>query len=253
MTCLPDCSPLQRDPNVAKCRLELWLHEPGTEYLASNPLDSICIENIIGSCVSVGLPSNDPLMAGQATGLHTSTSSDPFQALPGELLIMILSSLGQHDIANLRLSSRMFRHLPQQVFATLIKKDMPWAWEAHNLKGQIDYHQLWRKLSAASLGNGVSDKQRQYLGQIRDGKIASIKSYHISSGLEDQDDVREINTAATEQAIALYEHEKSTGKGPAFLLHQETEIKELRNRRRIWKDLEEITDRISRLDVPTNS
>lgn len=76
---------------------------------------------------------------------------DPFLHLPAEVKCMIIEFL-QDDIqavAELRLSSRAFRQLPQFFYRTLILTLMPWIWEAQELiaeKHVVDWQKLWREL-----------------------------------------------------------------------------------------------------------
>ncbi|KAM0170132.1 hypothetical protein ACHAPC_008177 [Botrytis cinerea] len=61
-------------------------------------------------------------------------STDLFEKLPIELKQIILCELGSKDIANLRLVSRAFRQLPQQLFRDLLVKELPWFWEIDQIQ-----------------------------------------------------------------------------------------------------------------------
>jgi hypothetical protein len=59
-----------------------------------------------------------------------SHRSDVFERPPEELSDIVLSQLSSKDIANLRLASRTFYHLPATLWHDLTKKELPWIWEA---------------------------------------------------------------------------------------------------------------------------
>jgi hypothetical protein len=61
-----------------------------------------------------------------------ATSGDICDKLPEELRDMMLADLGSQDVANLRVASRSFRHLPYTLWHDLMKKEVPWIWEAWN-------------------------------------------------------------------------------------------------------------------------
>lgn len=62
----------------------------------------------------------------------SESARDPFQALSAELCMMLLDTLDRHDVANLRLCSQTFSQLPQTYFKRLIRDEMPWVWELHD-------------------------------------------------------------------------------------------------------------------------
>lgn len=62
----------------------------------------------------------------------SGSANDPFQALSPELRMMLLDTLDRQDVANLRLSSKTFSQLPQTYFKQLIRDEMPWVWELHD-------------------------------------------------------------------------------------------------------------------------
>ncbi|TGO81258.1 hypothetical protein BPOR_1243g00030 [Botrytis porri] len=61
-------------------------------------------------------------------------STDHFNKLPIELKQKKLYELGSKDIAKLRVVSRAFRQLLQQLFRHLLLKDFPWFWEIDHIQ-----------------------------------------------------------------------------------------------------------------------
>jgi hypothetical protein len=58
-----------------------------------------------------------------------ASTDDPFQTLSPELRLILLEMLEKRDVANLRLSSKTFSQLPRTFFRQLIGDEMPWVWE----------------------------------------------------------------------------------------------------------------------------
>ena len=132
--------------DVVLVREQRHRHVPGTEYLATNPIDVPDLTRLLESRPE---HSSDvvfkPLVA-------STSAQDPFQALSPELCAMLLELLGSQDVANLRLSSKAFSQLPQTYFRHLIRQEMPWVWELHDTDGGsepkrgLDWYDLWKDL-----------------------------------------------------------------------------------------------------------
>lgn len=167
---------------------------PGTEYLAANPVDIPALKRLLETCEE----SNSSTVFEQLPD-PSSPTRDPFQVLSPELRMMLLNYLEGRDVANLRLTSKIFSQLPQSLFKELIRKEMPWVWEMDDLqsgekvKHGIDWYLLWCKLASADGGN-CSD-----------------------------------------------EADRSKGVQPA-VDRTELDIKGLRNRRMIWRDIDMVLD-----------
>lgn len=107
-----------------------WQHHAGDEFLAADPLHIPALIALFKAAVrpqgSFDVRSS-PFTACPTTSSH---KSDVFARLPEELRDIVLSELISKDIANLRLASRTFRHLPATLWHDLMTKEMPWIWEA---------------------------------------------------------------------------------------------------------------------------
>ena len=107
-----------------------WTHRPGDEFLAANPLH---IPGLSGLLESAKREHGTFDARESPFGKRSATSQitgDLFARLPEELRDIIVAPLDSKDIANLRLASRSFRHLPYTLWHDLMKKEMPWIWEA---------------------------------------------------------------------------------------------------------------------------
>ncbi|CAJ2505972.1 Uu.00g001020.m01.CDS01 [Anthostomella pinea] len=216
---------------------------PGTEYLASDPLHVSGLEDMLTSCEDEISTATDVVFEARVSA---SDGSDPFVQLSPELRHMLFPYLDRSDVANMRLASRGFGQLPQTYFHQLISFDMPWLWEVEFMKDKImDWHALWRKLSAADGGSDVDDKERKRWHDTLAEKYA---------GLQEEVNRESLAYASVEwfkrwdtihdEALAETEAIDEVGMWPA---RKTGELRGLRNRRRIWGDLEEIMRRIARL------
>jgi hypothetical protein len=122
---------LDRHPAVRRAMDQRWRHIRGDEWITANPVLIPSLPHVLESSVlkngTIDMQSS-PFIS-RSTIASRINSTDPFIALPREVLHMILESSSSKDIANLRLASRAFTHLPIHLFAPLLKKEMPWLWE----------------------------------------------------------------------------------------------------------------------------
>jgi len=177
---------------------------------------------------------------------------DPFSQLPPELRQLLPLYLARSDIANLRLASASFRQLPQLYFQNLVRTEMPWIWELDTSEGRCDWYMLWCKLHAADGGAGMDEKERQWLEDVRRRKLDALdkvqeeyrKSKSRPRTLDLKEDRKRRVKKVEEEADAEIKAGYESGMWPPRTIN---ELRGLRNRRRIWEDLEEIVRRISAL------
>jgi hypothetical protein len=239
-----------RDPAVDNSQ---WFHHiAGNEFVAANPC---FIPNLAPIIASSALP-NDPVLS-WSTGVFKDTqqpSYDVFSQLPPELKGMLMNNLLSKDIANLRLASRSFRQLPQSLFRSLTLREMPWLWEA------------WSNMEYSIWAHSKSSELRRRANQSHDRmtNIRGALDVLETEAREAQDEaVNRAAISALQQIIAEDEEEarqkqissraplRVAGKTDWYRLRcglakNSTNLLGLRNRCRIWKDCEEILDRIRR-------
>ena len=121
----------------------MWHHEPGCEYLATNP---------------VNVPGLPALLKAAETGPASkcifpipedgkASDRDPFAELLAEINLMIIDYLPAKDIANLRLCTRAVRQLPNILFRRLLLEEMPWMWEVKDTDiAKVDWHSFYFRL-----------------------------------------------------------------------------------------------------------
>ena len=109
-----------------------WVHNEGCEYLAANAVHVPDLNPLLHAAVDDSNAADG--LAGvflleQDVQWHRQDIKDPFSVLSAELRLEILEYLDSISIAALRLSSRAFRQLPQSLFYTLLRKELPSLWE----------------------------------------------------------------------------------------------------------------------------
>lgn len=238
-------------PDVKLCTEQYHECVRGTEYLAANPIEPLGLQKLINECTGA----SDEVAF--TSGPSVSEGKDPFAQLSFELRSAILLSLDKKDVANLRLASASFVRLPQSYFRHLVQTEMPWLWEVDSLPpGQpIDWHALWIQLSRADGGALLDEQYRKY----RQDTIISYRKYdewHAElerRGIERNDKkYMEVfwqwQDEAENQALEVVRKEKESGRWREKSGRELREIKGLRNRRVIWKDVGEVLRRIEGLE-----
>jgi hypothetical protein len=221
---------------VRRGRYEWWQHRAGDEFLAANPLQIPALTALFEAASrpqgsfnarSSPFPAHLPMF---------SHRSDAFERLPEELRNIVLSQLSSNDIANLRLASRTFYHLPITLWHDLMKKELPWIWEA------------WTDRPYASLACTTRNE-------------LDANDEALNSRLEALEALDRDQQAAIEQARSQYRkrYDDLLKPRPVNRLHrlrtdwywlycqinwEWRRIKGLQNRERIWKTLEFVVRRV---------
>ncbi|KAJ6446439.1 E3 ubiquitin-protein ligase BRE1 [Purpureocillium lavendulum] len=120
---------------VTSCREQVWDHQPGSEYLAANPLFIPGFRAICERAMNQGEAFDvrrSPFEARQRVSGGAANSTDPFLKLPAELVQKIVRCLDSRDIAAMRASSRAFEHLPISLWHRLLVDEMPFLYEARH-------------------------------------------------------------------------------------------------------------------------
>jgi hypothetical protein len=212
-----------------------FVYNDGHEFIVANPLQIPGLTTILEAARrphDFDAKDTSPFGAKEATG--TNGNCDIFGKLPNELRDTVLSSLGLKDIANLRLASRTFRHLPITLWRELIKKELPWVWEA------------W------------SDRAYPFMScttrpEFEAHDKATKDRVQATQGLGEEEKAKEMELIAREESRF---RESRAVQQPSRL---ETDwhylycrlawecknIKGLQNRERIWKTIEYIVRRIA--------
>jgi hypothetical protein len=249
-----------------------WQHHVGDEFLAANPLQIPALDFLFEAADQSQKDFNaraSPFGA-KTTTPSPSRSHDLFGKLPEELRDMVLAPLSSADIANLRLASRNFRHLPFTLWHDLLQKEMPWIWEAWTdrpypflacttkFELEADNAGLWDGTMA--MRDHGSDEE----ASPGNGEQASLRNDEVASPeREEEENLQGEEDASSESDAARWETDQmwqphAVRQLPRlqtdwyFLYCQLTRewknIKGLQNRERIWKTLEFIVRRVENPD-----
>ncbi|KPM43224.1 hypothetical protein AK830_g3373 [Neonectria ditissima] len=197
-----------RDEAVDEAREQWWQHNFESEWLAANSCYVPGLRSVLDSVEHL-----DERAEFRSTGqgsVGDQPPTDIFSRLPQELRTMVVMDLDSSSIASLRIASRSFSPLPQAVFQALTLRERPWLWEAWS---SLDYS-FWSSVTAKELRDAA------------DAGAEILKGASVPVTLLD---------ANTTDWYGLFKR-ISVGL-------KDGQLKGLQNRRRIWKDCQEILDR----------
>ena len=220
---------------------------PGTEYLAADPMNIPGLDELIKagtegrvSDIAIHLPR------------ESSQSQNVFSTLPIELRRLLAESLPRKSLANLRIASATFTELPQSYFHHLVKTEMPWVWEIEDLPAnEVNWYGLWCKLSAADGGSYEDEKKRVWarrqLRQLIDRVEADLERQGVDRESSEWHKLSKEGTEkAKEEVMKVFRVLNRQGVWPD---KRATELRGLRNRRRIYCDIETTLTRIQHLQA----
>jgi len=253
---------MPRNPDVELVSEEWYSARPGTEYLAADPIDVPGLSTLIQSCLVKEGDLCESVFDACEHIKDSAEHSDPFSRLPPELQHILIKQISRQDVANLRLVSPAFEQLPQTYFCQLVETEMPWLWEVSDLpKHRIDFYSLWCRLHEADGGSQQDLHERQWLEQTPRKKLDALRDE-----LESELDGKGMSAIPPLRTWFSAELDK---RAPKLRQEAEAEIQAgyengmwqrkpanvllgLRNRRRIWQDLEVIVRMISELDLTSD-
>ncbi|RAH68411.1 F-box protein [Aspergillus aculeatinus CBS 121060] len=228
-----------RAGDVLESQEQWWDHKPGREYLAANPLYVPGLPALLVGATSQEQEvevSNATFENAERTHPDTCVV-DHLSSLPLDLRLHIISFLDAADITRLRAASRAFTHLPNGVWYRLVRDEMPWLWEAWN-DSEIEHTPSWWTMVNANEVKFVNDTRNHY------AKVLGAKP-------PDQVDLVDHLVpwpAVMPEQVRLERANTDWHRVFTRVKSQWARLKGLRNRRRIWEDVEEIIRRIERCE-----
>jgi len=261
------------DQECESITLEADLHpryycEPGTEYLVAVPIRVPGLDDLVRSCLR-SEDVSDVVFASPARA--TRQPSDAFEMLPAELCSIVLELVTPRDVAALRLVSPAFTQLPQMYFNHLVRSEMPWMWEINELSlplRQMDWYRLWCALAKADGGPRSDERERAYIIRCWEATHKRAMAAAESEGWDRNNPGLNREASHWEGRIrwwdSLYtpfhkaaDEEAEVQIGTDFSFRglsrpMGTELRGLRNRRRIYADIEEILRRIEESRPPVD-
>lgn len=239
-----------------------WSHIRGDEFLAANPVLVPALPSVFDDAMEAdptfSIRDSAFKVSSQDIGLptqHSQASSDPFNALPHEIIYQLLCKLPFKDIARLRLVSRAFRHLPISLFRHIIQTEMPFLWEVFDNTSPS----LWAIHTASSFQNckvrplhlagQLRDEQDRYRSIIKTEMPEVWESYkenqpwlNINPVLLAEEAERELRRLHQERVpLPRFDAKKMNWyKLYCGIVNRWDELKGLQNRKRIWAGMEEV-------------
>ncbi|GJC87629.1 hypothetical protein ColLi_10467 [Colletotrichum liriopes] len=240
---------------VQRAQEQWWMHTKGDEHLAANPCFVPGLQEILRTHTSSFAHNEDKCRDVSDVEFRPPPSSkakDAFGKLPYELRTQILYGLESSDITNLRLASPAFRSLPQSVFRTLLLRKKPWIWEvwctlpyslwamttSTSLKRQDE--RWWKEKKA--FDDSIEALLEEF-GDPSDSQNQEIQSLcrKYEEAVERRDawkkdmSVPVLPSTETNWCEIFIQSEKQRNTNLGFM-----------NRERIWRDCEEIINRIEK-------
>ncbi|KIN03069.1 hypothetical protein OIDMADRAFT_102868 [Oidiodendron maius Zn] len=232
-----------------------WAHSRGLEYFAANPLFIPHLLPILRSAIHMEPSFNQQIGAFsvlESTLTSPGLSTDLFNTLPQELILDILFYLPSRSIANLRLASRAFRQLPISVFRTLLMDEMPFLWEVYDSSPPF----YWSTFTASTLQAEKAareriDKEVSFYRSIIEEEMPELHEMWcqaLHQLIDERPDPRvECYARALKEEICELPRENTNWyEVYVGITRNWANLKGLWNRRRIWKDVEEVCTRIKR-------
>jgi hypothetical protein len=255
--------------DVKKSSEQWWSHITELNYLAANPLFVPGLVPLLNSAISEGPHFNTqdgafslPYVSGNhhqaSANIHPASfvpAEDTFRLLPQELKMEVLSYLGSKDIASLRLSTRSFRQLPISLWRRLIHEEMPWLWETWSNQ-EAPY--IWATITPAKLKQEATARKDIEEECMRYRSIIHQENPEILdmwTSAERAFLAARPDPLVEAQEVALSELNLKTpfplAKMNWYRLYTDItrhwkQLKGLKNRARIWEDVEETIGRIRR-------
>jgi hypothetical protein len=235
-----------RHPDVKNSEQQWWSHNPGSEYLAANPVFIPSLPPLLRSAIH-----EDSLFSTQSSAfalpeLHAGNNAteamlrDPFLTIPREIRDGIVERLESKDIANLRLASCAFRQLRISLWYILLRKEMPWLWEVWSEEKPyfwttVTYEDLKKEEKARE------DFERELLLYRRVLKEEMPEIFDAWIEAEPTYDDFAISCRARHAAltpIILPKNRTNWYQLYRDIMRNWKDLKGLQNRRRIWTDIE---------------
>ncbi|KAF2444319.1 hypothetical protein P171DRAFT_361703 [Karstenula rhodostoma CBS 690.94] len=250
-----DVDHVSSDPNVRSSSRQWWDHLDGCEYLGANPLIIPRLAPILQA--AIGKDDSFNPQNGAFDIPSNEGAEDVFSSLPLELRLQTLSCLGSSDIANLRLASRTFRQLPILLWRDLLLKEMPYLWEVWS----DDLPFIWATVQFEDVVEHEKVEMEIRTWRTRTQDIIKAELPETLDAWQ-----QHVDEILLRRATSLWEKkradtlEKMVTRLPALntnwykvytgITRNWEELKGLQNRRRVWKDIGVIVEKLDEYTLP---
>lgn len=254
----------ERHPDVQDAKSDGWHWScmPGSEYLVANPVFVPGLKALFETAISSEESFNvqhSPFQDVLSEKLDvTYETHDPFLVLPAELRQAVVWNLDSRDVANLRLASRAFYHLPISLWHRLMVREMPWIYEAW-CDDPTPYH--WAMANASDLKQIREQREAYTTERRRRAEILQDHDLELYAAWEANEPKTPpwFNTPGF-QAQLQQSTDMKRAVAPIKLPRERTNwyrlytdikanemtVKGLRNRKRIWMNVEHIVAQVEK-------
>lgn len=228
-----------RDPAVNRGRDQWWNHRSGDAWITANPVLIPSLRSFLQYSWSLGSADYAQMQP---------SPNDPFLKLPRELSDTILDLLSPLDRARLRLAS-CATYLPLSHWKGLLKEDMPWLWELWDNVEPC----FWATVSLPTLFAEMNRRAEIERHTLEEASVVDEELPEIYEAWRRDQPWPETSGAtlrsmlSTKQsAITLPTAHPNWCRVYHEIMTHADELHGLRNRQRIWTDVEEILRRIQK-------
>ncbi|KAJ5240885.1 uncharacterized protein N7469_002476 [Penicillium citrinum] len=231
-----------RSADVFEGQDQFWHHAPGREYLAANPLYVPALPTILLNAAKEKEEWNQKIIENPKPPKYHRASSlavqnDVFALMPPEICLLIISYLNAGDLTNLRIASKVFTKLPNGVWQRLIREEMPWLWESHYDDG-VHHPSVWTAVTANDLML-LKEERKRYSKRLREDYTSTKEVVDYLLPIPKEMPNQLILPKESTNWHAIYTQIKKNW----------SNLKGLKNRKRIWEDVEEIMARIEKCEA----
>ena len=251
-------SAFPRHAAVQKGSEQSWHHEQGDEWLSANPVLIPGLEDLLLSSIQDVAVQADHASAGRNIhNVSAQFSEDPFEKLPREIADSILHFLDPLDVASLRLAS-LAQYLPISDWEAKLEDEMPWLWEIRDNEAlsiwvEVSHHEIIsavRKMEQAF--EDFQSQQLLYTAVIHEEMPEIWDAWLQDNPWLNEKPSSDWRMYLSPDSFALKSHRSLHQKDINWcrvyyeIKKRWNEFKGLQNRQRIWVDIEEILNRITK-------
>ncbi|KAJ4252411.1 hypothetical protein NW762_011011 [Fusarium torreyae] len=175
---------------VTELQDQYWLTRRNTEYVIASPTNISRVDQLTESILQDSQRESESVLPYDEE--RPSSSDNPFDSLPNELLLKMLSSLDVTSVCRLRSVSRRLRAVvaTDSFWRGRVEEDMPWMTEFLQSQDNtddenIDWQKVYQTLRCVSMGRGSMDnlpslgfQNRSRIWEICSGVMKEYSSLH---------------------------------------------------------------------------
>lgn len=216
-----------RAGEVSPAQEQFWRHDIGSEYLAANPLYVPYLPSVLDAAREDNVDKSPELTKTREQGGRAKLES-----LPLDIHLLIVEFLDSADITSLRIASTAFTKLPSSVWYRLVRDEMPWLWEAWD-EGEIEHTPSpWTMMTANEVK--LLLEQRKHYSEILAKERIPV------NGMRDY----LLPNPSARPDVKLSRGNTNWHQVYVQIKQNWDRLKGLRNRQRIWDDVQEVMRRI---------